>query len=164
MKRITIKNVHFSEALSEETNAYTADVYLDNKKFGYAKNSGHGGETFIQAYPDKRDMLKEATQYATGLNPIEFGKFSMPATLDIVVDYLLEKHLEAKDLKRIMNKGLIFKDKDGVTQIIKWNVPLKKVLEHPQGIGMVKAKILGVLNEGGEVLNQNLPQELLNLK
>jgi len=38
--KVELKNVKFSEHMSEETNAFTADVYVDGKKCGYAKNDG----------------------------------------------------------------------------------------------------------------------------
>ena len=165
MERISIKNVHFSEALSEETNAYTADVYLDNKKFGYAKNNGQGGCTFINPYQGKRDELREAEAYAKGLGEIEFGsssigKFTMKASLDMVVDKLLSDHIEAKQLKSLSAEGLVYKEGQ-FYKTMRWNVPLKKVLAHPKGNGMVRAAILELESQGHKVLNTNIPEEVL---
>lgn len=161
MNRITIKNVHFSEALSEETNAFTADVYLDGKKFGYAKNNGQGGCTNINRYPDKMEELKEAEAYANGLGEVDYGDFKMKASLDAVVDKLFSDHIEAKELKKAMKKGLVYKAEDGSTELIQWNVPMSKVLEHSKGEAMLKAKILEIRSKGGKILNTNIPEELL---
>ncbi len=118
--RITLKNVKFYEALSEETNAFTADVYLDGKKFGYAKNSGQGGCTFINQYPEKSKQFKEAEAYAETLEPIvyEFGTY--PTKLEDVVDGLFEEWLTAKEkvknenkLKRNMEKSILVGKPDG---------------------------------------------------
>ena len=56
---LQLKNVHFSERLSQETNAFAADVFFNGKKVGYAENSGHGGCTNVGAYPEKRDEFKK---------------------------------------------------------------------------------------------------------
>lgn len=159
-KRISIKNVKFSEALSEETNAYVADVYLDNKKFGYARNQGHGGETDIQPYPDKRELFQEANEYAQSLPDIDTGTFTFKSTLDWVVDDLLVKYLEAKETKKMMSKGIVFKKKQGHLKLIQWNMPLAKVLKHPQGEGIVRTKVLKLKSEGYEILNTNLPKDI----
>ena len=39
---IELKNVKIYAGLSEETIAFNASVYIDGKKVGEAKNSGHG--------------------------------------------------------------------------------------------------------------------------
>lgn len=44
---ITIKSVKISDFMSEETICFTANVYENGKKIGYADNEGHGGNTNI---------------------------------------------------------------------------------------------------------------------
>jgi len=41
--RLTVKNYKHCEWMSEETDCYTASLYLDGKRIGTAENSGHGG-------------------------------------------------------------------------------------------------------------------------
>lgn len=41
--KIELKKVKVAASLSEETVAYTADVYVDGKLFAHASNHGHGG-------------------------------------------------------------------------------------------------------------------------
>ena len=45
MERIKLKNVKYSARFSEETYAFQADIFFDNKKIGYASNRGVGGST-----------------------------------------------------------------------------------------------------------------------
>ena len=47
---IQLKSIKFSEHLSEETNAFTANLYVDGKKIGYCRNDGRGGNTLVQPY------------------------------------------------------------------------------------------------------------------
>ena len=44
---ITSKNISHNERLSEETNCFSATIYIDGKKAGEASNHGHGGPTMI---------------------------------------------------------------------------------------------------------------------
>lgn len=61
--KIELKNIKFSEALSEETNAFVADVYVNEQKVAYAKNDGHGGCTFYHAYEGMRELVEQAEQF-----------------------------------------------------------------------------------------------------
>lgn len=47
--KIELKKIHFSEQLSEETHAFTANIYINGTHAGYAKNNGRGGATYYQA-------------------------------------------------------------------------------------------------------------------
>lgn len=67
--RITIANLKVASSLSEETTAYSADIYFDGKKVGYARNDGRGGMTFCQPYQGTADKLREAEAFA-GTLPI----------------------------------------------------------------------------------------------
>lgn len=153
MDRLSIKNVEFSERLSEETNAFAADVYLDNKKFASAKNDGHGGSTFIQPYPNGREMYKEAEAYAEGLPKIKVSEtFSLDMNLEHAVDELFEQWLKTRDFK----KGIVFKDKKGVSYLMKFNSALSTLLKKPTGRKIVQKRVDKIKADGGKVLNDNL--------
>ena len=89
---IQLKNIKFSEAMSEETNAFVADVYVNDVKVAYAKNDGHGGSTFYHAYEGKRELLKQAEQFCLGLPSV----FNFPMNLEFKIDLLLEDWLKPK--------------------------------------------------------------------
>ena len=44
--KLTVKNYKHCEWASEETDCFTASLYLDGKRIGTAENSGHGGCDF----------------------------------------------------------------------------------------------------------------------
>jgi hypothetical protein len=44
--RLTVKNYKRAEWASEETDCFTASLYLDGKKIGWARNDGRGGCDF----------------------------------------------------------------------------------------------------------------------
>lgn len=54
-----LKNIKFSESLSEETNAFTAKVYVNGQYVADAINRGHGGSTQVSP----RNMVVGTGQY-----------------------------------------------------------------------------------------------------
>jgi hypothetical protein len=50
--RLTVKNYKKVEWMSEETECFTASLYLDGKRIGTAQNDGHGG-------PDNLDFVSK---------------------------------------------------------------------------------------------------------
>lgn len=158
VKRVSLKNIKFSEALSEETNAFVADVYLDNVKFGYAKNTGHGGCTDITHYPNKKELFNEAEAYCKSLPQIDYDTFKVDSNLENVVDTIFEDWLELKDLKKHMTKAIVFK-KGGKIMKIDFKVTIKSILEIPnnKGLDALQRKVDELKKEEDvKILNTNL--------
>lgn len=100
--RIELKNIKFFEAMSEETNAFVADVFINGTKVAHAKNDGHGGCTSYHLCDIKhRELLKEAEQHCLGLPPIKYRDFEIPMNLEHKIDDLFEAWLEAKQQKKL---------------------------------------------------------------
>lgn len=165
--KIELKNIKFSEALSEETNAFVGDVFINGVKSAYAKNEGHGGCTFYHAYEGKRELVKQAEQFCLGLPPINSYGMDLPMNLEFKIDLLLEDWLRAKDQKRLDKKlekdcliGICYKTDNGYS-LIQWKGhTIKSILQHPQGKLTIRVKLNELRREGKEVLNKNIPQEL----
>jgi hypothetical protein len=166
--KVTIKNVKFSESLSEETNAFTADIFVDNKKIGYAKNSGQGGNTDCHFNPDTKEKYREVETYLESLPDItyksSFGSGTIKSNMENVVDELFEAWLTAKDDKKLlanMDKGILVGTKESYT-IHGWkNISLKAFLSTPTGRARVKQLVLELKSKGKTILNTNLPNEIL---
>lgn len=165
---IQLKSIHFSEALSEETNAFTANVWFKGKKVGYAKNDGQGGCTFINAYPEQRELFKEAEQWAKEQPQIDIGFKDRPYMIDSnmenVVDDLLTKWLLKKEEKRIQNlckKNIVIKE--GMTyKMFGWkNITIEGMLANPIGEARVKKTVTDFVKEGKEIVNKNIPEDWL---
>jgi hypothetical protein len=164
--KIELKSVYFSEALSEETNAFTANVWVNNKKCGYAKNDGRGGCTEYHPYPEQRELFKQAEQWAKEQPPIkcEFNgrEFEINSNMEAIIDNLLEKHLLAKEEKKKKNaykKGIVVEIPNGYSTL-SWNKPLAFMIEHYPNA--VKREIKKLKDEGKVILNDNIPDEILN--
>ena len=62
--KLELKNVKFYESMSEETNCFQADLFINGKKIAYVKNSGQGGCTDYGVHDFKlHSVLREAEAY-----------------------------------------------------------------------------------------------------
>lgn len=107
--KIELKNVHYSPSLSEETSAFTADIYVNGKKSGYARNNGHGGSTNVSPYGGvNRDLFVECENWLLGQPEINIGSeqkpFMVKSNMENVVDQLFEKYLKDRDQKKLEKK------------------------------------------------------------
>lgn len=173
MNRVTLKNIKFNERMSEETNNFCADVYFDNKRIGLCRNDGCGGCTNIYHIDVKtKPNFKEMEDYCLSLPEIKYDDdFTMKSNLENVVDYLFDQWLKkyyirknSKKLYKHFDEGIcVGNENQYVIRTFKSNnkkVPLSKVLQLPQGREMVKNLCIKIKNEGGNILNTNLPFEI----
>ena len=147
---LKLKNVKFSEKLSEETNAFSADLFIGTKKIAYVSNYGKGGDTDYHAYDGCKDILKGAEEYAK----------SLPDNLENMIDDMFNDWLEAKEQKRILNnqkKGIIYSDKNGLVSLISWKgQTVDSLLKIPKNKEMIKNKVKSLEDQGFIILNTNL--------
>jgi hypothetical protein len=104
--KIELKKFQFFERMSEETNAFASDIHVEGKKVGYAKNDGHGGETYYHFYEGGRDLMNKAEKFCKSLPPIVLdglsGKpFEIKMDLTHFIDDLVEALLKEKEDKKI---------------------------------------------------------------
>jgi hypothetical protein len=153
--KIELKKLKVAEHLSEETTAYSADVYVNGKCIGYAQNNGQGGETDIRCHfpadSSERKLCAEAEAWATEQPPYsEGGGQPLPMTLDfyldlMVYDVLLAK-AEAKEqakLKRMQLKEIHVGVPDsGRYRRWSWKkMTLAELAAIPSGKGAVQSRI-----------------------
>ena len=165
--KIELKGIKFYERLSEETNAFTADLYINGKKAGYVKNDGHGGSTDYYPNEGKRELINEAEQFCLTLPAIKYRSLEIKMNLENKIDQLFEEWLKAKDAAKIQKKldkdclkGICFKIDNGYNLTTWKGHTIATLLQHPQGKLAIKAKLAELRREGKEVLNKNIPQEL----
>lgn len=103
--KIELKNVKFMESMSEETNCFSADIFVNGKKVGYAKNTGQGGPTDYRHYLDEKnsnkEVLEKAEKYCQTLPPINYGSFTLDSNLENVIDNLFEDWLKEQEVKKM---------------------------------------------------------------
>jgi hypothetical protein len=100
IEKVQLKRLQVHARLSEETTAFAADVWIDGKRAGYAKNDGHGGETFVHVTnPVLATALRE---YGDARVPNEYKAFTPGDAW--IVDGLVEEALAAKEIARVAKK------------------------------------------------------------
>lgn len=94
--KVELKKLKTYAALSEETVAFTADVWINGKRSGDAKNDGHGGCTLVRI--SDRDLAKQL---------VEFGDSQKPAGqrfLDPGDAWLVDQLVEQAEIARHAKK------------------------------------------------------------
>lgn len=91
--KIELKRFTTNARLSQETTAFAADVWVDDKKVGYAENSGHGGNTMVHL---DKSVCAAVEAHGKTLVPAEY-KFVSGA--EWVIDQLVEAELQKRSDK-----------------------------------------------------------------
>lgn len=162
--KVVLKNVKYYESISEETNAFTANVYVDGKLCGFAKNDGHGGDTYVSANPDQRELFEKVSEFLKTQPDVNIGTEEKPYyiknCLDSKADELFEKWLRAKEEKKIQNhckKGLVYKTPEGY-EVAKWGkYTIDFMLLHPSLNKVLYDAVKEAKDKGYEIVNTNIP-------
>lgn len=106
---IELRRVTFNERMSEETNCFAADLWINGAKVGTCQNRGQGGPT---DYWIENATTREAFEaYAKSLparvseefkNP-DGTPFSYPMDGEALIDDLFSEWLKEREAKRIQN-------------------------------------------------------------
>lgn len=165
-----LKKFKFMEALSEETNYFSALLYVNGQQLAHCKNTGHGGSTDICFLPECRKLRQEIENFLKTQPKIkpEGFDFELNFNLEYIVDDLVQRILEAKELQRLMNKTkkyLVFKDNKRGYFTIGWKTEtIDSMLRNPQYRIALKKTLATELAKGNILLNKNIPIELLPSK
>ena len=107
--KIELKGIHYSAQLSEETSAFSANLYINGYKVGIASNHGQGGATNYTSFNEKgRQLIKEAEAYCKSLPPEKYTvggeQHQVDMNLELYIDNLLTDYLKKKDLRQFRKK------------------------------------------------------------
>lgn len=160
--KIQLKSIKFSESMSEETNAFTANLWFNKKKIAYVKNDGHGGSTFVHSYPGCQDEFNKCLEFCKTLPPVY--DFSKECLIDELVDELFESWLESRELKKLernFKKGICYGTNFSYN-IITWKGhTIETILNNPKGKEVLKNKVKELRKKGETILNTNLSSEIM---
>jgi|688.fasta_scaffold350319_3 hypothetical protein len=175
--RIELKNFKHYDRLSEETYCFTANIWVDGTKCGYAENRGFGGETSYhhEGTEASRQLIKQAEQYCFKMPPIVWQSTSSGKDLSIdmnLTNYIdelvsaLVKKKEDESIAKKMNKEMqkaILIGTDTQYQVISFRKPLREVWEtNPIYFKEVlNDRLEKYKPKGYRLLNTNIPQQFL---
>lgn len=106
---IELRNVHFSERFSEETNCFDAMIYIDGKRACSVRNDGHGGPDYF----DDHAVEKRLNEYAETLPEFEAFGMTLTHNAETLVGGAFEQWLDRREVKKHMTKGLVFETLEG---------------------------------------------------
>ena len=167
--KIELKNLKINQAFSEETTCFTADVFINGKKVGYARNDGRGGCKIVQAYPNQHDLLIEAEKFCSELPKriFEYGgnKHEFSQSLEHIVDDLVfekGKEKEQKKIQKLCENHIVFGKPNGFSyKVISFNgkpkfTDLMKTIQGQKSLENLVERVKVELKEGEEIFNKNL--------
>jgi hypothetical protein len=163
--KIELKSIVFSERMSEETNAFTADLFVNGKKLCFVRDNGQGGCIDYQVHDFKNyDLLNEVETYCRLLPPIQYGGTSLDNNLEMVIGELFEKWLGEKELKKLEKKfikSLCYGTPNRYTMLTWGKKTIAELLNDSVGRVMLQKKITQLKQDGETILNTNIPSEML---
>lgn len=116
-----LKSVKYYAGLSEETNCFTASLWINGKRVATLKNDGQGGETYCRQIFDAEAVhnLEEQIKTLPEVHTMMSGRpFSFKMDFDCFVGDLLTDFLIRKDLKQIMKTKVLFRTHGPNDQIL----------------------------------------------
>ena len=162
-----LKKFQHLESRSEETYCFHAILYVNNKKFADCGNSGCGGPTDVDVFPECRLLGKEIEDFLKTQPPIKYENPDIELDLNFehIVDELVQKQVEAKELQKIKNRtknNLVYKTTKGDYVVIGWkNHTIESLLKTPQGQEAIRKNIANEIAKRNVLINENIPSELL---
>jgi hypothetical protein len=118
--KIELRRITHSAALSQETAAYRAEIWIDGELAFHAHNQGTGGADFFYKVGRWEEAEVEAWLKANR-PPRALGDTAVDHDLEWEVSDLLSRALEGRRLKRLLHTNLVAIEKDAIFQY-----PLRK--------------------------------------
>lgn len=118
--KIELRRINHNPRLSEETNAYTAEIWIDGERAFDARNQGQGGCDLYRQIG--RWTEAEVNAWLKANRPIRpFQGLTLEHDLEAEVGDLLAYELEYRRLKRLLRTNLITIERGQIFQY-----PLRK--------------------------------------
>jgi len=125
--KIELRSINYSAALSQETSAYTADIYIDGELAFHARNQGTGGADFYHQVG--RWTEAEVNAWLKDNRPPRcLGDIACDHDLEIEVSDLLVRAVEGRRLKRLLRTNLLTIEREQVYQYPLRKRPLDTIL------------------------------------
>ncbi|WP_294131775.1 hypothetical protein [Sphingobium sp.] len=118
--KIELRRINHNPKLSEETNAYSAEVWIDGERAFDARNQGQGGCDHYRQIGQWTEA--EVNAWLKSNRPIlPFQGLTLEHDLEVEVGDLLAHELEHRRLKRLMRTNLVTIERGQIFQY-----PLRK--------------------------------------
>jgi len=174
--KIEIKKIKFKEALSEETNNFYGEIYVNNINVGFCKNNGTGGCTeyrhHYSATPEQIQLFMDAEEYCKTLPPIKYSpKTTINMTMEHYIDNYVYDYIDKREGKKFnrklnldMKRGIVYGTKKSYKIVFWRHYTIEDLLKHPAGKVLLVKEITKLKEQNETILNTNLPKEILDSK
>ena len=171
--KIELKNIRHFYALSDETNAFAAKLYVNDVLTAECSDTGKGGCIDIVPIKGKEALLAQAETYARSLPALktEFG-FDLDMDLELLIGNLVSADLIEDDfrktLKKLEAKNIVFGESKKELKYTWFTIGgnkkanITEMLSNPVGKKMLAERIAKLKKEGHQIFNTNIPEELIN--
>lgn len=163
----TLKNFQHLESRSDETECFSATLYVNGKKFAECGNGGHGAPTDIRVFPECKGLAQEIEVFLKTQPKVKLEgcDFELDRDMELIVDTLLQKLLDEKEMRKIKaktKKSLVFRKPDGDHIVVSWkNQTIATMIAVTGGSEALKKVIVKEVTAGNVLINDNIPTILL---
>jgi len=144
---IELNKVRHYAGMSRETEAFTAEIWLDGKKWATAEDDGGGGNILIQTVAKGYDELRRVDALCRSTYPRLKSKYfedGLEMSLELLIGQLLGRHLSDKKFRRKLSSRVVAIEG---AEIFEWSSKFKPTPENCAAIAKKhpNAKVLNVL-------------------
>lgn len=136
--KIELKKLKVFESGSQETYCFTAEIWINGNYQGSVRNDGQGGSHIISP----PSLERQINDFGATLPLVDLGipshedpskPMMVAQNAESLINDLVERHLNAKDLKKLMSKNIVFtrRGERGVFQV-KPNISPAIILQSPE--------------------------------
>lgn len=109
--KIELKKINFDARATEETNCFSASLYVNGEEIGIVSNKGRGGCDWFSGDQEKYDAADKWCK--ANIPPRKFYGQEQPSDLESYYNELLEDHLVRKEVKKLMKSRILFVNEAG---------------------------------------------------
>lgn len=176
--KIELRNIEIYSELIKENIAFSADLYIENKRVGRASNNGADGRTIYLANASGYDLIAKAKEHLKKLPPLIYEDkktFKYPITLERTLENLIDdfvsKHLSQErfhtTLATLMPNSIVFGKKDEPLRYVPLKFPIEDILKLKNGAKIleevIRERVLPRMVQGDSIFNTNIPAQLISL-
>jgi hypothetical protein len=111
-RNVELKKVKIARFMSEDSTAFTAELWVDGNLIGHVKNSGQGGNNLLDPAdwtPEGHAKVREFEEWCETQPPSVFEGHSLSMNSDLFLGLLIEDYEENAMLKRRCKKHMLVK-------------------------------------------------------
>lgn len=167
--KLELKNVKIHPDMSEETNCFSATLWVDGKRAASCRNDGRGGSTDV--YFKDRKLMLSVYQWCKD-NPIrnwyrekEYIFDSLEARIDeMVIEVQYSKEFKAKEKSQLILRDKNSKDPEYIFHAtFKLQSTINILKRTEKGRESLKIAVTKMRAKGYEIMNDNIDFKELGL-